>query len=304
MQAAGHKRRSPVHDPSGTRSLTLNGVTSNETKTSNDVTEGRVIAPDGTRDRQGIQSVEIAMKVLLAIEAGAGPMTLSHIAAASRMQPSKVHRYLVSLSRVGLVAQSPTSGLYDLGPSMRRLGSEALRRMDEVSVTSEHLPGLRDRTRHSVNLAVWGDLGPVIVRWDYGAYALPITVRVGATMPLLASAVGQVFLAHLPETLTAPVLDAQHAPEDPSPLDPCEIEQLKASVRANGLAYTSGGVIPGLASVAAPIFAAAASLPLVVAIALPKQQVTPTVLQSLSEELLSATAAISAELGANKTEQS
>ncbi|WP_372348797.1 IclR family transcriptional regulator [Streptomyces sp. KL116D] len=122
-------------------------------------------------------------------------MSLTQIAAGAGMQPSKAHRYLVSLARVGLVAQSPSSGRYDMGPSMRRLGVESLRRMDEVALVSEHLTELRDRTSHAVNLAVWGDHGPVVVRWEYGAHALPITVRVGATMPLLTSAMGGAFLS-------------------------------------------------------------------------------------------------------------
>jgi hypothetical protein len=56
--------------------------------------------------RQGIQSVENAMTVLLALERGAGPMTLTQVAEGCGMQASKVHRYLVSLGRVGLVSQS------------------------------------------------------------------------------------------------------------------------------------------------------------------------------------------------------
>jgi DNA-binding IclR family transcriptional regulator len=256
-----------------------------------------VISAGGVRARQGIQSVEIAMRVLLALEAGAGPMSLSQIAASSEMQPSKAHRYLVSLGRAGLVAQAPASGLYDLGPALRRLGAEALRRMDEVSLASEYLPGLRDRTRHSVNLAVWGDNGPVIVRWDYGAYALPINVRVGATMPLLVSAVGRIFLAYLPESLTGPVLKSQYGPDEKNPFDEDEIEQVKATVRGEGVAFTSGTLIPGLASLAAPVFATGSSLPLAVAIALPKQQATPKVLRMLREELLATSAAISAGLG-------
>lgn len=131
--------------------------------------------------RKGIQSVEIAMTVLLALERGHGPTSLTQLAAASGMGPSKVHRYLVNLGRVGLVSQSKSTSLYDMGPSLRRLGVESLRRTDEVGLASEYLPGLRDRTKHAVNLAIWGDHGPVIVRWDYGSYALPITVRVGAT---------------------------------------------------------------------------------------------------------------------------
>ena len=58
--------------------------------------------------RQGIQSVENAMSVLLALERGAGPMTLTQIAEQAGMQPSKAHRYLVSLCRC-LFCNIPTT---------------------------------------------------------------------------------------------------------------------------------------------------------------------------------------------------
>jgi DNA-binding IclR family transcriptional regulator len=237
------------------------------------------------------------MRVLLALEAGAGPMSLSQIAARSEMQPSKVHRYLVSLGRAGLVRQVPTSGLYDLGPALRRLGTEALRRTDEVSLASEYMPGLRDRTRHSVSLSAWGDNGPVIVRWDHGAYPLPINVRVGATMPLLPAAIGRVFLAYLPDAVTGPVLSSQYEPDEENPLDEVEIEQVKATVRGEGVAFTSGTLIPGVASLAAPVFTGGSALPLCVSIVLPDQLATPKVLRSLRAELLATCAAISAALG-------
>src|SRR3954462_6170239 len=171
------------------------------------------------------------MTVVEALERGRGPMSLTQIAQASGMGPSKVHRYLVSLSRVGLVGQSQRSGLYDLGPAARRLGVESLRRMDEVGLVSEHLPGLRDRTSHAVNLAVWGDQGPVLVRWDYGSYALPITVRVGATLPLLSSSVGQVYLAHLPDSLTKPVLESQQSNDSGPVPTGAELAALRERVR-------------------------------------------------------------------------
>ncbi|RVX38517.1 IclR family transcriptional regulator [Nonomuraea polychroma] len=246
--------------------------------------------------RQGIQSVEIAMTVLLALEQSAGPASLTQIAALSGMQPSKAHRYLVSLGRAGLVSQSPSSGLYDLGPAMRRLGAEALRRMDEVALASEYLPGLRDRTKHAINLAVWGDHGPVIVRWDYGSHVLPITVRVGATLPMLSSSIGRVYLTHLPRTLTDPVIAAQDATADQRFTDE-EIERIKADVRHNGFAVTSGGVIPGVTSVAAPVFTTGEALPLAVAIVLPARLATDDVLRAVSAELLNTTGAMSAQLG-------
>jgi DNA-binding IclR family transcriptional regulator len=204
---------------------------------------------------------------------------------------------MVSLARVGLVVQSKRSGLYDLGPAIRRLGIEALRRTDEVSLASEHLPALRDRTSHAVNLAVWGDHGPVLVRWDYGAYALPITVRVGATMPLLSSSVGQVYLAYLPSTITGPVLASQLATERLDAPTNDKVARIRAEVLKRGVAITSGGVIPGVASLAAPVFAAGDSLPLVVALALPERLADATTVAALQSELLRTTAAIAVDLG-------
>lgn len=247
--------------------------------------------------RQGIQSVELAMTVLQALEEGRGPMSLTQIATASGMQPSKAHRYLVSLTRVGLVAQSPSSGHYDMGPAMRRLGVESLRRMDEVALVSEHLPGLRDSTSHAVNLAVWGDHGPVVVRWEYGAHALPITVRVGATMPVLTSAMGGAFLAYLPEQLTTPVLCEQLEVETLDAATRERVDRIKAGVLRKGVASTVGGVIPGITSVAAPVFTAGESFPLVVTLVMPVRGVTEQDVERLSSELLTSTRAMSEVLG-------
>ena len=255
------------------------------------------VVTDAEDPRQGIQSVELAMTVVEALERGRGPMSLTQIAHDSGMGPSKAHRYLVSLARVGLVTQSQRSGMYDLGPAARRIGVESLRRMDEVGLVSEHLPGLRDRTTHAVNLAVWGDQGPVLVRWEYGSFALPITVRVGATLPLLTSSVGLVYLAYLPGSLTGPVLDNQLAPEAHGTPTPAELRRLQEKVRKRGVAETSGGVIPGVTSLAAPVFPAGESLPLVIALALPARLATAAEMARIEGELVSTVQQISDDLG-------
>ena len=221
------------------------------------------------------------MTVLAAIERGRGPMSLSQIAAAAGMATSKAHRYLVSLGRAGLVAQAHSSGLYDLGPAARRLGVESLRRMDEVGLASEYLPGLRDRTSHAVNLAVWGDHGPLLVRWEYGVHPLPITIRIGATMPLTTSSVGLVFLAHLPKPLTAPLLEER-------------ADEAVAKVLEQGFARTSEAMIPGVTSVAAPVLTA--SLPLAVALAMPSRT-SERELAEATADLVETTIRMSAELG-------
>ncbi|UDF10823.1 IclR family transcriptional regulator [Streptomyces sp. WA1-19] len=247
--------------------------------------------------RQGIQSVELAMTVLQALEEGRGPMSLTQIATASGTQPSKAHRYLVSLARAGLVVRSPGSGRYDLGPAMRRLGVESLRRMDEVALVSEHLPGLRDRTTHAVNLSGWGDHGPVVVRWEYGARALPITVRSGATMPLLNSAMGGAFLTHLPEQLTDPVLRSQLEEGPLTEATRTRVTEIRTEPPREGVAATVGGVIPGVPPSRPPVFTAGDSLPLVVTLVMPSRGLTDTTLTELGEELRETARTMSEQLG-------
>ncbi|MEV8239479.1 IclR family transcriptional regulator [Microbacterium testaceum] len=252
---------------------------------------------DAAPQRQGIQSVELAMQVVRALEEGRGPRTLSQLAQACGMSTSKVHRYLVSLIRSGLVSQSQRTGLYDFGPAARRVGIEALRRVDEVALATEYLPSLRDRTTHSVNLAVWGDNGPVLVHWEYGEHALPMNIRIGSTLPLLDSSVGQVFLAYLPEAMTrSAIVDAASAGES-AVAAMAHAERIRAAVRERRASVTSGSVMAGLAAVAAPVFAEG-SLPLAVSVALPARLADDETVAAIERELHVTTAEITAALGA------
>jgi DNA-binding IclR family transcriptional regulator len=76
-----------------------------------------------------------------------------------------------------------------------------------------------------------------------------------------------------------------------------EIAQIQDAVRRDGFALIRGGVVPGVASVAAPVFSAGDSLPLAVAIALPARVATDAVLDEVAAHLLRATEEMSAELG-------
>lgn len=244
------------------------------------------------------------MRVMTALEQARGPAALSSLAKLTGMPANKVHRYLVSLVRVRLAEQEQPSGLYTLGSAMRRLGIEALRRGDEVSIATTHATALRDRTQHTTNLSTWSDAGPVIIRWDYGAYPLPITVRVGSTLPLLDSSVGRVYLAHLPTTLTAPALQAQQKRGETGLMLDEEVDAIVDNVREAGYSLTTGGVIPGLSAIAAPVFASGPGVALVLGIAVPTHALTPAVTRTLIKDLKSASLAITRDLGGDPDERS
>ena len=76
-----------------------------------------------------------------------------------------------------------------------------------------------------------------------------------------------------------------------------KVEQLKREVARAGVAKTVDGVIPGLVTLAAPVFTTGSSVPLAVALTLPKSLSTPALLETVTAELLSTTRRMTAELG-------
>jgi DNA-binding IclR family transcriptional regulator len=259
----------------------------------------RAMATDRTPEntQQGIKSIEIGSRVLLALEGGRGPLALSEVARASDLHPAKAHRYLTSLVRTGLASQDAATGLYDLGPAVRHLGVEALRRVDSVRVASARAAELRDETGHTVNVSVWSDNGPTMVAWNTGTHLLPIVIRVGSTLPLLDSAVGYCFMAHLPESTTADVLRAQQRQGATRTIPASEIEAIEEEVRKQGYGRTRNQMIFGLAALGAPVFGPDGELELVVGIILPARMMTAKESAKLGRTLVAGAGRISHELG-------
>jgi DNA-binding IclR family transcriptional regulator len=249
--------------------------------------------------RQGIKSIEIGGKLLLALEHGRGPMPLSEVARRSDLQPAKAHRYLTSLVRSGLASQDPTTGMYDFGPAARHLGIEALERVESVRVGKRHAVDLRDQIGHTVAVAAWGDGGPLLVGWVTGAKALPIAVRVGSTMPLLDSAIGYIFTAYLPQTVMISALRLQQGRGMTRKLAGKELKALAEGVREQAFASTRDQMIFGIAAMAAPVFGPDDKLELAMAVIMPGPLLAERVAEELGEKLRASAARASRELKSN-----
>ncbi|MFX9604647.1 hypothetical protein ABTP42_19860, partial [Acinetobacter baumannii] len=60
-------------------------------------------------------------------------------------------------------------------------------------------------------LAVWGNAGPTVVRWQRTASFVFTSLGLGTTLPLLNSATGRVFLAFAPKRMVTPMADQELA---------------------------------------------------------------------------------------------
>ena len=207
--------------------------------------------------KNGVQSLEIGMAILSAISSGHRSMMLKDIAAAADMPASKVHRYIVSLVRSGLVEQDPGTSRYDLGPFALSLGLVAVDRLDRVKLGLSAIADLRDEINQTTALAVWSDNGPVIIR-SLRPYR-PITVNVvtGTALQMLTSASGRVFAAWLPRETTEALIGRERATLvlPPNLQTTSGIDALLAQVRADKLSVVSDyHLVPGVAAAAAPVF--------------------------------------------------
>ena len=190
--------------------------------------------------RQGIQSIEVGVPLLRVLADHGAPMMLRDLAREAGMPAAQAHRYLVSFMRTGLVAQDPLSGRYDLGPFALDLGLASLARLDAVRVASPVLEALGEEIGETVALAVWGNMGPTIVRWVESRRPVTVNLRTGAVMPLLHSAIGLCFVAFFESPVLQSRIDAEllinARGEDPrAPVTRAELDALTAEVRAHGI---------------------------------------------------------------------
>jgi DNA-binding IclR family transcriptional regulator len=156
-------------------------------------------APERQR-RQRVQSATTAVVLLKGLVTLGGRASLTALAAYVEESPAKVHRYLVSLMEESLVAQEPLTQLYVLGTECLSIGLAAMRLVDPIRVAEPSLVLLRESLEVTCFVAVMGNRGPTIVRFEEPGLPVTVNVRVGSVMSVLWSATGRVFLGLLDES--------------------------------------------------------------------------------------------------------
>lgn len=218
------------------------------------------ITPAKSGSQAGVESMETGMRLLLAfVELGGRGHMLKVVAEAADMPPSKAHRYLVSMIRAGFVDRDPATGHYRLGPKAVQVGVSALGSIDAVALSGEEMVKLHDELDHTMALTVWGSGSPVIVRVEEADRLMTVGFRIGKSLPLLASAAGQLFCAFLPRATIEPLLEQEirsnRSHVEGRPIRSlAQAERLLEEVRDRGLARIAGDITPGISALGAPVF--------------------------------------------------
>jgi DNA-binding IclR family transcriptional regulator len=255
-----------------------------------------------TGGSNGVQSAETLLEVLSAFVGTEQSPMLKTLAERCGMHPAKVHRYLVSLCRMGYVEQSEETSRYRLGPATMRFAYAAIGMIDVVRIAAPMMPAFARRLQNTVVFAVWSPGGPTITMIETVPGILTMTARPGTILPIIRSSTGRVFGTWEPrsrvEALIERELDA--AKKEPVPGVPkswTEVEELFVETRRRGLARATGQLSPMAHSFAAPVWDAKGELAAALSVLGPVGQFNSSWNSPLAHELLSCAKEISQALG-------
>lgn len=252
----------------------------------------KTVVRESPERRQRVQSVEMGMTVLKALGDLGGTASLTAIANQVGEMPPKIHRYLASLLQEGLVVQEQGSQRYQLGPEIIRLGLSAMRLVDPVRVAAPSLVRLCDKQGVTAILAVMGNMGPTIVRWEEPLLPVTVNVRVGSVMPVLWSASGRAFLAFSTDgrLRQLALAELEQATEEKRTSlkvkNASAIDRMCAEIRTRGFAVAADSLIKGMSGIAAPILDFSGYMSAAITVLGPKESIDPSPDGSLVQALL------------------
>ncbi len=205
--------------------------------------------------KYGAPSVKKAFAILSAISSSKDGLGVSELAKNLKMAKSTVHGMTSALEELGAVMREPVTKKYKLGFTLLEIGRSAYSQIDLQTSSRPVTEELMEKSRTSVFLGIlnWGQV--TILDIVESRQDLSITAPVGSTIPLLAGAVGKVFLASMSKEEAAKTINSKGLPRftENSIVDQEQYFNELEKVRENGYAVDDEEYIMGVRAAASPL---------------------------------------------------
>jgi DNA-binding IclR family transcriptional regulator len=200
--------------------------------------------------RNGIQTVDRALQLLLAFDSEAQELGVTELAAKVGVHKSTASRLAATLAGRGFLERAPGSDAFRLGPELGRLGLLALAGRDLAELAASAMERLAEETSETVNLAVLdGDEAVNVAQVD-GRHIVGVGAWTGRRTGLHCTANGKVLLAFGGLSLPgAPLI--RHT--ERTITSPAALRHELEAVRRQGFATATGELEEGLHAVAVPV---------------------------------------------------
>lgn len=157
----------------------------------------------GAASNGDIQAVSRTAQILTLFGPDTPEITVAEAAERLRLNRTTLHRYFISLETAGMLERTERTSVFAPGRLLLQLGAFAVGRRRVIQLAKPYMHELTRATGITVVLSLWGAAGPVVSHVeDDESHGTIVTVRVGSQLPLTA-AQALVFLAYLPDQLTA-----------------------------------------------------------------------------------------------------
>lgn len=201
--------------------------------------------------------VSRALALLSAFDADHRRLTLSDMARRADLPTPTAYRLAGEMVSGGMLVRRP-SGEYVIGRRLWNLGLLAPLQSGLREIASPFLNDLHAATLATVHLAVRERTQALYVERLSGRASVPVVSTAGSRLPLHATAVGKVLLAHAPEPVREQVLGNLSRMTPYTVTQPARLREQLERVRRDGYAITEEEMTLGACSVAVPVRAGAA----------------------------------------------
>jgi DNA-binding IclR family transcriptional regulator len=209
----------------------------------------------GNARRPGVSVSSRLLALLGAFDHNHYEVGLSELARRSDMPVSTAHRLVAELVAWGALVRR-ADGRYVIGRRLWNVGLLSPVQGELRKVASPYLHDIYAATGATVHLGVRDGLQVLYVDRLSGHASVPVLSEVGSRLPMHATGVGKVLLAHSPEAVIAAVLANPPRVTAYTVVDRGRLLRQLAAVRANGYARTDEEMSLGACSVAVPVLGA------------------------------------------------
>jgi DNA-binding IclR family transcriptional regulator len=244
--------------------------------------------------RNGVQTVDRALQLLLAFDAEERELGVTELAARVGVHKSTASRLAATLAARGFLERAPGSEAFRLGRELSRLGLLAAAGRDLVDLALPAMERLADETGETVNLAVLDGDEAVNVAQVEGRHIVGVGAWTGRRTELHCTANGKVLLAFSGREPPGPTL---HRHTGRTITSQHELRRQLVLVRRRGWASAVGELEEGLHAVAAPVLDGLGRCRAAVSVSGPAYRMPIEALPELAAACAAAATAIGSVLG-------
>lgn len=220
-----------------------------------DMTEQSDVEPfERSKDRQFVGALARGLEVLRCFRQGDIELGNGELSERTGLPKPTIARLTYTLTRLGYLSQAESHSKFRLGAGVLALGYSFLTGMDLRERARPAMQALADKTNTSVSLGARDRLTMVYIESCRGPGHITLRLGVGDRVPLGTTAMGRAFLAALPKTERAFLLDhLKKRDRDDYPRIRKGVEQAMEDFARYGFVMSYGDWQPDVSAVGVPL---------------------------------------------------